>query len=523
MSVATTLSRVTGFIRMWATAVALATGAIASAYNIANNVPNMIFELVAGGILSSVFIPTMLEVREQEGEDASWRFASQVFNVAVLLLGIVAVVGTVLPQPFIWTQTFRLSAESGVQVRDYAEFFFRFFAIQVVIYGAGMVIQGTLNANRKFLWPALGPVCNNIVVIATMLVVATMPLNTTSLAILALGTTLGVVAMFAVMIPSLRQTNFRYHFSLGLRNPAIRRMALLAFPAVAYVVTNLVTVSFRNASALAVGEAGPSVLMYAWTWYQLPYGILAVALATAVFTEMSSFASKADTENFKITFAKGLRATALLIMPTASLLFVLATPLASLYTAGRFGAEDVAAVAEVLRGWAVGLTFFACMMFVLRAFYSLSDTKTPAAANFVTSIIQIAGYMLLTTGVGAWGGIGLLGIPVSDTIYYVLQFCLLLILLHRKIGAFDFKSILTVFAKMAVVAVIAGAGAHVISDVFAPETPAIGAAAIQVLLAGLSGLGIAYVLALALNVEEVALARQIAYRVGRGLIRKVRS
>jgi len=522
MSIATTLSRVTGFIRMWATAVALATGAIASAYNIANNVPNMIFELVAGGILSSVFIPTMLEVRERDGEEASWRFASQVFNVALLLLGTVAVVGTILPQPFIWTQTFRLSAESGALVREYAEFFFRFFAIQVVIYGAGMVIQGTLNANRRFLWPALGPVFNNVVVIATMLIVATMPLNTNSLAILAIGTTLGVVAMFAVMVPSLRQTNFRYHFSLGLNNPSIRRMALLAFPAVAYVVTNLVTVSFRNASALAVSEAGPSVLMYAWTWYQLPYGILAVALATAVFTEMSSYASRSDLTAFKVTFAKGLRATALLIMPAAALLFVLATPLSSLYSAGRFGADDVAAVAEVLRAWAVGLTFFACMMFVLRAFYSLSDTRTPAFANFATSIVQIAGYMVLTTGIGTWAGIGLLGIPISDTVYYILQFGLLLFLLHRKIGAFDLRSILIVFAKVAIVSAASGGIAHVIAGIFAPETPQMGPAAIQVTLAGLAGLGIAYMLALALRIEEVALARQLIHRALRGLIRRVR-
>lgn len=518
MSVATTLSRLTGFVRMWVTAVALATGAVASAYNVANNVPNMIFELVAGGILSSVFIPTLLEIREEDGEEASWKFASQVMNIAVLMLGVVAVVGTVLPEPFIWTQTFRMSAESGEAVRSHAEFFFRFFAIQVVVYGIGMVIQAVLSAQRKFLWTALGPVFNNLVVIVTMIVVATMPLTTGTMVILASGTTLGVVAMFAVMIPALRKTSFRYTPSLGLNNPHIKKMAFLATPAIVYVVTNLITVSFRNASALAVSDAGPSVLMYAWTWYQLPYGILAVALATAIFTEMSSFAAKKDITNFKITFASGLRSTAVLIVPTSALLFALATPLTTLYMAGRFSAEDVAPVAEVLRGWSVGLSFFALMMFVLRAFYSLRDTKTPAKTNIVTSAVQIGGYMLLTTGLGTWAGFGLLGIPISDTLFYLLQFSSLLVLMRRKIGPFDFSSFLRVLAKTVAVAVGAGLVASGVSGAFTPEDKTMGTALIQVTAGGLAGLTTMFVLAKILGIEEIEIATSLVRKVRRKII-----
>lgn len=517
MSVATTLSRVTGFVRMWVTAVALATGAVASSYNIANNIPNMIFELVAGGILSSVFIPTFLDVQENDGEEAAWRFASQVLTVAVFLLGAIAIVGTILPQPFIWTQTFRLSAESGEAVRRSAEFFFRFFAVQVVVYGAGMVMQAVLNAQRRFLWTALGPVFNNLVVIATMIVVATMPLSTTTLAILAGGTTLGVVAMFAVMVPSLLKIGFRYTFSFGLRDPRMRQMAALALPAIVYVVTNLVTVSFRNASALAVGEAGPSVLMYAWTWYQLPYGILAVALATAVFTEMSTHASRGDIARFKVSFSSGLRTTALLIMPSAAILFALATPLTALYTAGRFSAADVPAVAEALRGWAVGLTFFALMMFVLRAFYSLRDTKTPAMTNIATSAVQIGGYLVLTTGIAGWSGLGLVGIPTADALFYVLQFAALLYLLRRKVGSFNFSNFVWVFGRMAIVALLTGVAAWgataALAAVGVATSGGIGAAALQVSVAATVGLLAAWLSATALRIPEIALVKSLVSRI----------
>ena len=116
MSIATTMSRITGFVRIWATALALGATGLASAYNVANNIPNMIFELVAGGILSSLFIPTYLEVKARRGDEAAGRFAGHVFTLFVLALGTVALIGTLFPQPFIWTQTFRSSTGAGAEV-----------------------------------------------------------------------------------------------------------------------------------------------------------------------------------------------------------------------------------------------------------------------------------------------------------------------------------------------------------------------------------------------------------------------
>jgi putative peptidoglycan lipid II flippase len=370
MSTATTLSRVTGFVRMWATALALAVSGLASAYNVANNIPNMIFELVAGGILSSLFIPTFLEVNAQRDQDSAWRFASHVFNLSVFTLGIVAIVGMIWPEPFIWTQTFRMSAEKAATVRPQAELFFRFFAIQVVIYGGGMVVQGLLNAQRRYFWVALGPVFNNLIVIVSMIAFRLIAPSDPDLALIvvAAGTTLGVVVMFAVMIPDLLKGRVRYTFEFGLSDPAVRRMLRLAVPTVVYVVTNLVGVSFRNASSLAVGVEGPSTLMYAWTFFQLPYGILAVALATAVFTELSDASGRNDLPALKEHFRKGLRSTAVLMLPASALLMVLSEPLISLYRAGAFRAEDIAPVAAALRSWSVGLDCYACMMFTLRTF-----------------------------------------------------------------------------------------------------------------------------------------------------------
>ena len=513
MSVATTLSRLTGFARTWAMAAALGAGAIASAYNISNNIPNLIFELFMGGVLSSLFIPTFTDVRATQGDEAAWKFTSHMLNLAVLVLGIVAIVGTLLPAPFIWTQTFKMAPIDADVVRVPAQFLFRFFAVQVVIYGAGMVIQAVLNAQRKYIWTSLGPVFNNLVVISTFIYVSRQPmLDTPTLVVLAVGTTLGVVGMFAFMTPALFKTGFKYYFELGINNPQIRMILKLAGPAILFAVTNMVTLSFRNASVLAVSEQGASVLAYAWMWFTLPYGILAVALATATFTELANYSSKKDMTAFKITLSQGLRSTALLILPCAALLFALAEPICSVFIAGRFNAEDMLLVSGALRIWSVGLVFYACMMFMLGAFYSLKDTATPAFTNLGWSVFQVAGYLILTAGIGAWAGFGINGAPFADISFYLVVFITLLFLLRKKIGSFDIKSFITLFIRMGISAFAAGLVAWNISSLLSNVATGLLGSLVQVAGGGVIGLVVAFGLASVMRVKEMAVVRRLIMR-----------
>ncbi|MBI5230988.1 MAG: murein biosynthesis integral membrane protein MurJ [Coriobacteriales bacterium] len=520
MSTATTLSRVTGFVRMWSIAFALGATGLMSAYSVANNIPNMLFELVAGGIISSIFIPMLLEIRAQRSPTESDRFASHVFNLAVVALGVIAFVGTLFPQPFIWTQTFRLSGAEAEQVRSAAEFFFRFFAIQIVIYGAGSIMQARLNASRKYLWPALGPVFNNFVVIGTMFAyVALREAPGSANVVLAVGTTLGVVAIFGVQVPSLIKLGVNWSPGLGLHDPDVRKMLVLAVPSVVYVVASLVGVSFRNASAFAVMPEGPSVLTYAWTFYQLPYGILAVALATAVFTELSEAAGLKDWTAFKDQFSRGLRATGVLMLPASALLVALATPLVTLYRIGAFGEDAVPIVAGALRWWAAGLIFFAASMYVLRTFYSLKDTRTPAVVNVALTGLQVGLYYVLSTGIGAWAGLGINGIPIADGIFFAVKLVALTWLLRRAIGSFDLRTVAGTYARMLAASVLAAGLAFGIVTLMAPYTPGVAGALTQVFVAGTIGLVAAWLLARLFGVTEVSIVttmlRRALGRLGR--------
>jgi putative peptidoglycan lipid II flippase len=519
MSISTALSRLTGFVRTWATAYALGVTAMAASYSVANNIPNMIYELAAGGVISSLFIPVFMERRKLDGEDSAWRYASSLFNLTVLALGIVAVLGTVFAEQVVRTQTFRITADEAQLATD----FFRFFAIQVVAYGAGAVISGLLNAQRRFLWPALGPVFNNLVVIVTMLFLY-VPIYghdpDLAFVVLAVGTTLGVFAMFLVQIPSLLKSGVRYTPTIDLKHPGMRAMGRMAIPTIIYVTTNVVAVSFRNAYALETSLEGPATLLYAWMFYQLPYGIFAVALATAIFTELSDHAGQKDWTAFKAQFAKGLRATALLILPMAAMLIALSTPLVSLYRAGRFTAGDVPAVAEVLVWWAAGLFFFASFMYVLKTFYSMQDTKTPMLTNLGLTVVQVTLYATLTTGIAEWAGLGLIGIPIADGIFYFLSLTALALILRRRIGGYDIRGIASLLVRVLLASAVGGVSAWGAAQlVQTTGTP--GGALVQVILGGIVGLTVSYALAWLMGVSEVTAGMGMARRVlGRTFGRK---
>lgn len=514
----TALSRVTGFVRTWAIAYALGVTALASSYNVANNIPNMIYELVAGGVISALFIPVFMEQWETSSEKDAWGFASTLFNITTLALAVVAVVGTVWAEPFVRTQTFTISAKDA----SLAVFFFRFFAVQVVIYGAGSVISGILNSQRRYLWVAIGPVFNNLVVIVTLLGFY-VPFRNTNPDLaktgLAVGTTLGVLAMYAVQVPSLLALKPRWSFRIDWRHPGLRAMGVMAVPTIVYVVTNLVAVSFRNAYALKVSPAGPATLLYAWMWYQLPYGVLAVALATAIFTELSDQAGRRDFESFKQTFTGGLRATGMLIMPMAAMLIALAPQLVRLYRAGAFKESDIPIVSEVLVWWAVALFFYASTMFLLKTFYSLKDTLTPMAVNLVLTVGQIAMYAFLSTGFGDWPGLGLKGIPIADAVFYALVALSLAALLRRKIGAYDMRATLWMLARAAVASAIGGLGAWGIVQASATVATIPGGFIGQLAVAGSAGLLIAFGAAALMRVPEVSVAtglvRRVTSRLGR--------
>lgn len=515
MSASTLVSRLTGFMRTWAMGFALGLTALADSYDIANNLPNMLFELLAGGVLSSVFIPLFMERLKHDGEEDAWRFASYVLNIIVIVLGVIAFVATVWPTPFVRSQTMTVPAEQA----ELATWLFRFFAIQIVFYGMGLVFTGVLNSYRRFLAPAVAPIFNNLVVTITLLgFYVPFRESNPKLALtgLAIGTTLGVITMAAVQVPSLLKLGGRYTPRIDWHHPGLRNVGMKMVPILVYVVTNLIGVTFRTNFAIATGEGGQAALRYAWQFYQLPYGIFAVALATAIFPELAERATARDMGGFKEMFARGLRATMVLIVPLAALLATLSTPIIMLYRAGRFTAEDVPVVAGVLMWWAIGLTFFAGYMFVLKSFYSLQDTKTPMYTNIVATTIHVALYALLAHGLGRWTGLGIIGIPIADGIFFFFHLLVLLLILRRRIGLLEGRALASTLLKVVLGSAAGALVAWALMRLTGGLADVRGGFLVQLFVSATLGLGAAYGVMAVLKVPELAtITSRIARFAGR--------
>ncbi len=369
MSVAIMLSRITGFGRQWAMAFALGSTALTSTYVIANNIPNQLYEVVAGGVLTTAFLPIYLAQLKRKGRKPAANYASNLLSISTILLGLVALLAAIFAPQVIYVQTF---LDSSFDM-ERAVFFFRIFAIQIVLYGVGAMINGLLNAHRSFLWPMLGPVFQNIVVIITF--IGYPFVNTIdrefAFAWLGIGTTLGVAILFAVQLPALIKLKIPLRFRIDLKDPALRDTFKLAGPAVLFVIMSVITMMALTNFATATVADGPATIEYARLWYMLPYGVIAVALSTALLTEMSEASAVNQWSKFRDNVRLGLRTTLFLIIPLGALLFVLSHQFADLYRFGAFTSEDAFDVGTILMIWSLALPFYAAYMFIYRVFSAM--------------------------------------------------------------------------------------------------------------------------------------------------------
>lgn len=520
MSALTLISRVTGFIRTWAMAFALGNTVLAASFSLANNLPNMIYELVAGGVLSTAFLPIYLQQRNARSREEGNRYASNLLSLALIFLGVIALLASLFSPQVMLTQT--LFSSSSSETVENAVWLFRFFAFQIVFYGVSAIFGGLLNAEREYFWPAISSVFMNLIIIVTFFAypfVSSLS-GQAGLLLLAIGTTLSIAVMACVQIPALVKAGFRFRFHIDLHDEGLHETVRLALPAILCTAINLVSLSFMNSCALHVAPNGPASVSYAWMWYQFPYGVLGVALSTALFTEMSDRMSRGDVYGFKQHLNMGLRTTCLLIIPMAAMLFVCSDELIGLYTAGEFTASDIAPIADLLRGWAFALPLYACYMFVYRAYSSLKNLKTVAICNLVFTCVQVFLYMIFTgvIAVPGFGSLGLVGIACGDIVFYGLMLVVLLAILVRRRGGFGLGKLVIACLKVTIATLIGGVVAELASWGIASviDISNIFGSFIALVITGIIGLSIIFVMCRILSVSEVTdFAHRLVRRLGR--------
>ncbi|MBS4874005.1 MAG: murein biosynthesis integral membrane protein MurJ [Atopobium minutum] len=501
------VSRITGFFRTWGQAYALGVTIISSAYTVANNLPNQLYELVMGGMLITAFLPVYMSIKEKAGREGANAYASNLTSLVVLLMGAVALLGFIGAGQVIWTQSFSAKADFDVNLTT---LFFRFFVIEVVLYALSSILSGILNAEREYFWSNAAPIFNNFICTASFVLYAVLQKTNPTLALLclAIGNPLGVAVQVVIQIPALRKMGVRIRPYVDLKDPGIKETLSIGIPSLVLTGCNFVTYSVQTSSVLSVMATGASIAYYARLWYTLPYAILAIPITTAMFTELSEAVAHNNMDEYKRGVSGGTRQILFFLIPFAMYLIVFARPLSMLFGSGRFDAQDLRYVAEYLAALSVALPLYGVCTYLQKVCSSLRKMGVLAWSSIVASGIQVAQCLLFTER------FGLMNVALSSLVFFIVVDVVTFWSLRKQLHGIGLVGIFTSCIRSILVG-LAGSLVGVLVVVAAIQTGFLTStlhALLVILVGGLPSLLISFGIALACKFPEAHMIRTLLGR-----------
>jgi len=529
MAVGTLASRVTGLIRTLIQAYALGAAALADAYNVANSLPNAVYNLMLGGILTSVIVPLLVRGARRDSDNGA-AYTQRTFTLLTLVLLAITIVATAAAAPLIYLYK---GSVTGPELHLMVIFAY-FFIPQIFFYGVSSLAGAVLNARGSFAAPMWTPVVNNIVVIGILLgFVFTAgfgagPASITpgQVGLLGLGTTLGVMAQTAALLPALRAAGFRWRPRYDFRRAELAGIWRMASWVFAYVGTTQVAMLFttrvaNQASVLAVKAhvgygAGYTPFAYAWQLFQMPYAVVGISVITALLPRMSAHADEQHSDLIRADFSTGLRLAGAIVVPASVVLAVLGPPLAEVFLAhGSTSLASARYMGEVFAVFCLGLLPYTVFQLQLRVFYALHNSRTPAFIGVASMVLNIAvNYAALAV---LPPGQVVAGLGAGFGAANVLGACLAWRILSRRLGGLGGHEIRRSVLRMHAAALPAAGLAIGLSLAVRTALPAgVFSAVIVVVLAGGGAVTVYLLLARLLKVRELtAVIAVIASRIRR--------
>jgi putative peptidoglycan lipid II flippase len=434
----TALSRITGLVAVQAMAYAMGTTLLADTYNVANNTPNIVFELILGGVLTATLVPLFVDADERGDPDAT----SAIFGTAMMLLLVLTVVAVFAAPLIARLLSLRAQGSDHADAQRVATDLIRYFIPQMAFYGLTALLSAMLNARRRFVAAAYVPVLNNLVLIALFLalphIVSRQRLtvhhaahSSGLVALLGLGTTAGVVLMGLALLPAVKVAGIRVRFLVSFRHPAVRAMVRLSGWTVGYVIANQIALAF----VLIIARSHNGVVtayQYAYMFFQLPHGLLAVSIMTTLGPQFASLARREQTAALRARFCGGLRSLLVVLVPASVGGVVLAHEIvAGLIQHGGFGHGSVVLASNALRAFSVGLVPFSVYLYALRGFYALRDTRTPFLVNCLENALNIVFAALL------YPHFGISGLAYAFSLAYAVAAVVALAALRPRLQGLD--------------------------------------------------------------------------------------
>jgi putative peptidoglycan lipid II flippase len=511
MAAGTLGSRGTGFLRTLVQNAAIGVVGIGQAYNLSNTLPNVVYNLALGGILTSVVVPLIVAAAKRDS-DRGRGYDQRMFTLGTFALLGITLVATALAVPIV--HLYSGSKVTG-HVQELAIIFAFFFIPQIFFYGLSSLIGAILNARGSFAAPMWTPIVNNVVVLAVFgLYIAiagvhqkAATISGSEVALLGLGTTLGIVAQTIALVPAMRRVGFRWQPRLDFRRSEVSEIGRMGGWMFCYIAATQVAYLITTKVAGDTGS-GISDYSYAWLLFQLPYAVVGISVITALLPRMSAHAHDRRLGLVRADFSTGVRLAATIVVPCSLVLAVLGPSLGQVFFAhGETTPPEARYIGVVFAVFCLGLLPYMIFQLQLRVFYSMHDSRTPAMIGLVTMTVNIVANLLalkLMSKGDLVAGLGV-GFGVANLVGMMLAWRILRVRLRGLDGYRIGRSLVRMHAATLPAALLALFIAVVSGNAY-----------LVVIIGGGLGIGVYLLFGRALRIEELAgLTRSLRARLGR--------
>ncbi|MEN6460646.1 MAG: murein biosynthesis integral membrane protein MurJ [Syntrophomonas sp.] len=415
------ISRILGYGREVALYSLFGQNYITDAYRAAFSIPDFIYLMLVGGGLSSAFIPVFSGLIATGREEEGWKSASIVFNYVIIFLFLLIAVAYFFTGSLINLLAPGLPPTYASLAVGLTHIMF----IQTFFMALNGLAMGVLNSHNRFAAPAIGSLVYNLVII----LIGIAFFKEFGIAAFSYGVVIGAILNFIVQIPALRKVGMKYYFSFDSRNEGFRQIMVLLIPVIAGLGVVQVNLFVTQNLSSGIGPGMIGALNLAQKLMNLPLGIFAVSIGTAVFPTMTMLMAKGELAAFKRTTSLGTRAVFLVTIPASLGLMAVGEPvLKLLFEQGKFTSSMVSATSQALTYYCVGLFAYAALQVLNRSFYALKDTLTPVIAAVITIGLNIL------MSINLVGPMGHRGLALAYSLAGIFNLLFLLVVLRVKIG-----------------------------------------------------------------------------------------
>lgn len=445
---ATALSRIFGLIRDVVIANKFGAGAAYDAYIIAFFVPHLLRKLLAEGALSTAFIPIFTEYLTQKGKKAAQLFASNTLNLLLIFFPLLIGAGILFAPGFV---PFLADGFSPAKINltvTLTRIIFPFIGI----IGVAALFMGILNSFKHFFAPAFAPVLFNLGVISGALFIGLY--FERAVYGLAVGVIVGGIGQLLIQTPFLRG-KFKYRWVWDPNHQGIKKLARMMLPVVIALAVTQINIMVDNKLASRLGDGSIAILQYGIRLFQLPLGVFAVAVATAILPRLSEQAASVEGGDIVPTLRSGIKLCIFIILPSVAGLYALGKPIIELiFEHGNFLHRDTIKTVYVLNNYLIGMIGYGLVYILTRAFYALKDTKMPVIAGIGAVVVNVTLDFLLI-GPMKEGGLAL-ATSIAGLFNMILLFILLAWKLRLTHRAGEIFPPTNQIAKMLIGAILTG-------------------------------------------------------------------